>query len=231
MAPAARIVPAAVLVGLAIAGCAGSQRPDRQLGPAQPNLTLSPIASTPVRPVSSTSAPADKPGGPAPTLPTAYKNELILGTTAADHPVGWTRTEVGAPPTAADHSADRVDYRDPTGQLLLRFGFLEDPRQPSVALRDLVARTSGNYPGYQLISLHSGQDSDADRMRVYAEWTFRFVKDGITRMVIIRVIGGRGLPDSPVRSVDYLYFSAPAAYFDRTRAVYDRAAYSLNFDL
>jgi hypothetical protein len=234
MAPAARIVPAvaAGLIGLILTGCAADTQPDQRPGAAQPDLTLSTTSAAPATgtPTGLTGA-ATKPGN-GPALPRAYRNELILGSTTADRPVGWTRTAVEAPSTASDHGNDRVDFRDPTGQLLLRIGFLSDKRGPDKALRDLVTRTSGSYPGYRLVSLDAEPDTNPQHVRVHSEWIFTFAKDGVTRKVVIRAIGTRFQAGPAYRPVtmDYLYYSAPIGSFEATRAVYDRAAETLTFD-
>jgi hypothetical protein len=218
-------VLAGLLAALAAAGC-GIQ-PQAVPGAAEPALSLSPVASTtpsvPATPTTPTSSPADPPTSPSvPRLPDGYQNEEVLGTTSADRPIGWS---INAQPTY-------TDYRDPTGHLLLRFGTFTNPDQtPDSAVRELAASTRQNYADYSLIRLTGPTNRTASGLVVgsYSEWEFTFDKDGESRQVIVRGVGGRTSSGKTQVAVNFVYYSAPVDEFADNEPVYRRAVDSIKY--
>jgi hypothetical protein len=107
----------------------------------------------------------------------------------------------------------RADFRDPTGQLLLRVqvsartaGTLAE----SAADLDRSQRTA--LEQYELIGIRSVDGT----LGPAVDWSFTFFRDGVTRRVIDRLGASDGVGVA-------VYFSAPRDRFDALKPIWDRA--------
>lgn len=99
-------------------------------------------------------------------------------------PYGWTKTQ----------QAGHTDFRDSTGQLLLRLGWADQNRfshaSPDAYLRQLAAQTAKNYQGYKLIRFGGMTSARAKR---YHRPGVLLRADALLRRHV------RGLPARPQR--------------------------------
>lgn len=208
---------AAFLVVLSLTGCAAA--PTRIAGDPAPLIgsgSARPASSGPAgSPTSPSSSPSSSPptstAAAEPVVPASYTRFQFSGagvTVSLPVPAGWQRTG----------TATRVDFRDATGQILLRV--------------ELGARTSGTarqewqaadtnarstFEGYRLLGITdvSGAGDNA------ADWRFSFERDGVRRRVVDRGIrsAGAGLA---------VYYSAPEPQYSRLTPVWDTAIAGLS---
>jgi hypothetical protein len=176
---------------LAVAGCAPAG-PAKVAGSAAP-LTL---ASAPT-----TSDPA--PGGSGAVRPATLVGFGVRVTVPV--PADWGRSDFAG--------QARADFRDSTGQLLLRVqiskrttGTLEE------SAADLDRSQRSALEQYELIGIRSVSGT----LGPSVDWSFRFFRDGVTRRVIDRLSASG---DTGVA----VYFSAPADRFGELTPIWDRA--------
>jgi hypothetical protein len=202
---AARFVPLITALGVAaftLTGCSTTSHPQAK---------ASPDGGRPA--VSGTPGPGTRP----PRNPTSYI-DFDRTPVLSQVPQGWAKSM----------QPDYTDFRDPTGQLLLRLSFVDATKyattRPNVYLRQLASHTARNYPGYKLLKL---TDTHAGRGNQYAEWEFTFVKDGVTRHVIVAGVA-YGTADTDGTG-GQVYYSAPAQYFGTTSDAYLHALNAMDF--
>jgi hypothetical protein len=224
-AAAAGLLLALALTSPALTGCAG--QPTAVPGAANPGVTVSPaIVSPSTAPVAASRTASQQPEpSRTPQAPREYRTETVLGANTTDRPVGWTRT--------SDQARNRTDYRDATGQLLLRFeAYGTTSATPDQVLRDQAATAADTYPGYHLIRLSGPAEVPGTAMvNSYAEWEFTFEKDAVTRQVVIRAVGGTSTPGGQPVARYSIYYSAPLEYFAATSQVYRKAVEHYVYDL
>jgi hypothetical protein len=214
MAPARRTVPAAVLglLALALTACNDASRPDTLPGPAAPAVTISATATGSASGTPTETTPSKPPAKPA--NPATYADFFRdgMGTLV---PAGWTKNQ-----DAADHT----DFRDASGELLLRLSAGFSQTRPDAYLKQLAATTAKNYPGYKLIKL-TGTEPRQSQFPA-AEWEFTFVKDGVTRHVVLAAVGMSAQADL---TGGQIYYSAPVEYFDTIADAYLHALNGVYF--
>jgi hypothetical protein len=209
-----RAAPAAALAALLVtllAGCAAA--PTRIAGDPAP-LTASGSASLPANAsgASPTSPPSTSPASTAsPIVPPSYTPFRLSGagvTISVPVPTGWQRSG----------NATRVDFRDATGQILLRVELQQ--RMASTARQAWEAadrNARATFQGYRLLGITDvpGVGDSA------ADWRFSFERDGVRRRVVDRGIlsGDAGLA---------VYYSAPEPHYRRLAPVWDTAIAGLS---
>jgi hypothetical protein len=187
-------------------------------------ITASGVAALALTGCSTTSHPQAKasPAGrpAAPSNPTSYV-DFDRTPVLSQVPYGWTKSM----------QPDYTDFRDPTGQLLLRLSFVDATKyattRPNAYLRQLASQTARNYPGYKLLKLTDTMPTPAGRGNQYAEWEFTSVKDGVTRHVIVAGVA-YGTADTDGTG-GQVYYSAPAQYFGTTSEAYRHALNAMDF--
>lgn len=115
-------------------------------------------------------------------------------------PEGWTVKEEG----------DKIDYRDPSGQMLLRLNREQiPPGDPVDVFASVEAEVSGQFPGYVKGGINYsplGEPPNGVDGTRGATWDFQFTnEDGVERTVIIAGFHPSTEDDDWVT----IYFSAP----------------------
>jgi hypothetical protein len=192
-----------------VAGCAAP--PQTVPGQAAP-VTAGPSVTRPTGPATATPKTTETAGTPLPPVPTAYQTLEMTAfgvTVRLPVPAGWPRTP-GGPAGIVRTDVDLEDW--------------------PVKLRvDLTARESGNardavrrnekgigLEGYRRVAITdvAGVGDDA------VDWTFIFVRDGVTRKVVDRQIQSG-------TAVVAVYYSAPTQLYERYKPVWEKAAREL----
>jgi hypothetical protein len=220
---------------LALTACTVTVAPQVPPPTSGPASTSGPATATSGPAIAAPPEPEPEPGGPTgavPPLPAGYVN-FAQGAMNAEVPTGWTQT------TTEDHT----DFRDPSGQLLLRLREYVHEVDPNTYLHDLENTTAGIYAQYQLIRISDtatlpGEPANLPNSAVdgsaqtAAEWEFTFVKDGTTRRVIIGAIGYTACGTNGCSSSTFgtIYFSAPVGFYsDTVAATFGHARDSVYF--
>jgi hypothetical protein len=186
-------VGALVVAVLAVAGCAAAG-PRQVAGDAAP-LTLASGAGVP-----SGAGTATASGGVRPATLVGFGVQVTVPV-----PADWTRSDFAG--------QARSDFRDSTGQLLLRVqvskrtaGTLEE------SAADLDRSQRSALERYERI----GITSVSGVLGPSVDWSFTFFRDGVTRRVIDRLSASG---DAGVA----VYFSAPQDRFAELKPIWDRA--------
>ena len=202
----------AVLVGCAVlGGCAaaqprqvaGSPAPLTMAGTVPPGSGAAASSGSATGTAAGASATTQS-GTRAPVLPTSFHNVTIAAppaTLTVPVPDGWERTDSGQ---------YKVDFRDPTGNVLLRLQVAlpgSATARAAAADQDRIARTQ--LSAYQLIGITTvgGIGDNA------VDWKFSFVRDGLRRQVVDRRVY---VSDADVA----VYYSAPVRYYDAMKPVW-----------
>jgi hypothetical protein len=144
-------------------------------------------------------------------VPPSYTPFRLSGagvTISVPVPTGWQRSS----------TATRVDFRDATGQILLRVELQQRTASSARQAWEAADRNArATFQGYQLLGITDvpGVGDTA------ADWRFSFERDGVRRRVVDRGIlsGDAGLA---------VYYSAPEPHYRRLAPVWDTAIAGLS---
>lgn len=195
-----------------VAGC--SAAPQSVPGQAAP-LTASPSATRTTGPATSTPKTPETAGttaAPLPPVPTAYETLQMTAfgvTVRLPVPAGWVR-KPGGPAGIVRTDVDLQDQ-----QVVLR---VDLTARPSGSARDGTLRNEAGIglAGYRRLAITdvAGVGDDA------VDWTFTFVRDGVTRQVVDRQIQSG-------TAVVAVYYTAPTQLYDRYLPVWEKAVREL----
>jgi hypothetical protein len=186
-----------LVLAILTAGCDAAGAPSAADGPPAPPPP--PTTSA----VDETVAAPGPPRAPGSWTDHTYRWDADVGGSSVTIPVpaDWTMSQEG----------DRIDYRDPTRQLLLRLNLEQDlPGEPIDVFAKQEAEQSGQYSGYGKGGIDYALLGASPDQIDGATWDFQFTKDGVERGVIVAGFHPFGDEDG---SWVTIYFSAPDEYW------------------